>query len=124
MVLFRGKQWPRLALAAYLAAAIMGTAAFTVAEIYDFGQLGENGPVSKGSFRSINHTIDWLAESTTTIGRAKGQGYSPARNGTPHTFMFFGPQNAGLSPVQLSLHAINKTPCSNIKNAILLKLRI
>jgi hypothetical protein len=124
MILFRWNKWPCLALAVYLAAAILGTFAFTVAETYNFGQSGRNQPVSSGSFNSINHTTDWLAEDASSIGRAKGQGYSPARNGTPRAFMFLGPQNAGLSSAQSSLYAINQRSYSNIKNAIPLKLRI
>ena len=104
--------------------AVMGTCAFSAAEILSFDEWESGRPLSGSSFTSMDHAVDWLAVEPNTISRAKGQPPSPMRNGASRIFMPLEPQHAGISLVRSYLKAIINIHCLNIKNAILLKLRI
>ena len=110
-------------MAVYLVIALMGTSTFSAAEALQFDEL-DNGPVSDGFLTTMDHTIDWLAESSTTIGRAKGYSSSPLRSGVLRIVMPLMVQSAGVSIVLSALNIIKKSLHPNIKNAIPLKLRI
>lgn len=110
--------------AAHLVFAIMGTFAFSMADTFDFSEFEENQTVSGGFLTSIEYAVDWLIEDTTKIGRADRYSSSPLRNGTARTSTPPGIQNAGIFSLQSSLKAIKKVQYPNIRDAILLKLRI
>jgi hypothetical protein len=124
MVFCSGKKWPRFVLAVYLVIAIMGTCAFLAAETLDLDEWESGRPLSDSFVTSMDHAVDWLAVEPNTISRAKGQPPSPMRNGASRIFMSLEPQHAGISLVRSSQRAIINIHCLNIKNTILLKLRI
>jgi hypothetical protein len=100
----------------------MGTFAFSAADNFEFE---ENQTASSGFFAPTEcTTVDWLIENTTVIGKAGRHSPSPLRNGTLRTLVLSGIQNAGIFLVQSPLKTIKKTQCPNMRDAILLKLRI
>jgi hypothetical protein len=125
MALFLEKKWPRLFLAAYLVLAVMGI--FTFAEIEplhsdDFwkAQTGESG----GFFALIDHTTDCLSENVIIQGKARGYSLSSLHNGSLRILTSLGTKDAKTVFAQSFLRVIEKTNYGNIKNTILLKLRI
>jgi hypothetical protein len=122
MVLFSGKQWPRLILAVYLTIAIMGVFTFMVVEPLSVDVFGD-GPVSDGLIMPIDHTIDCLAENVSIISKAGGSS-SLLRNGHLRILTPFGIKNTGAAFAQSSSDIIEKINYPGIKNSILLKLRI
>ncbi|MDR1219243.1 MAG: hypothetical protein LBK73_06480 [Treponema sp.] len=124
MALLFGKKCANCILAAHLILVIMGTFAFSVADNFDFSEFEENQTMSSGFFTPTEYTVDWLIENTTMIGKADRHSPSPLRNGTVRTSAPPGVQNAGIFLVQSPLKTIEKTQCPNIRDTILLKLRI
>ncbi|MDR2136133.1 MAG: hypothetical protein LBO76_05915 [Treponema sp.] len=102
---------------------MMGTFAFSMADNLDFFDFLANRVVSGGALSSADHAVDWLIEDTPVISGAAERAPSPLRSGTLRMLMPPGIQNAGAflaQPPLTSRHA----QYSNIKPAILLKLRI
>ncbi|MDR0557098.1 MAG: hypothetical protein LBG43_04410 [Treponema sp.] len=95
-----------------------------MADNFDFSKFEEDQTVSGGFFASIEHTVDWLIENTTKIGKADRHSSSPARNGALRTSAPPGIENAGTFLVQSPLKTIRKTQCPNSRDTIFLKLRI
>ncbi|GHV57306.1 hypothetical protein AGMMS49579_22980 [Spirochaetia bacterium] len=124
MVLFLEGKWPRLILAAYLAIAIMGLFTFAAAGPLRSLDSWDNDPFSESFFTSIDLAIDCLAEGETIMSRAGRYSFSPLRTGFLRLLMLNAPQNAGSVLAQSSLKAIEKVNYLDIKNTILLKLRI
>jgi hypothetical protein len=122
MTLLFEKKWPRCILTAYLILVIMGTFAFSVADKFDFSEFEENQAVSSVFFAPTEYTADWLIEDTAKIGKADRHSSSPLRNGVAPASL--GIQNAGVFLVQSPLKTIKKTQYPNIRDIILLKLRI
>jgi hypothetical protein len=126
MVRLAGNKWLCLIFTAYLALAVTGTFAFSIAETFDagFGELENNWRGSGGFLSSMDHALDWLITDSTVIGRARGFSTSPMRNGALRIFMPPGLHNDGAYSACLSVPVINKQQVPAIKNTILLKLRI
>jgi hypothetical protein len=125
MALLLGKKWPRLILTVYLVPAVMGM--FTFAEIEplcsdDFweAQTEELG----GLCAVIDHVVDCLSENVIILGKARGQSPSSLYAGSLRIMMFLGAKDAQTAFSQSFLRIIEKADYFNIKNAILLKLRI
>ncbi|MDR1353748.1 MAG: hypothetical protein LBK05_10755, partial [Treponema sp.] len=64
------------------------------------------------------------AEGGTVISKARGYPLSPLRNGSLRIAIPLGPQNIGIFCSQFPLKLIEETNYRDIKNTILLKLRI
>jgi len=104
-----------------LVIAIFGTFAFSITETPNTIGLNGNKPHSNANFFPVDHTIDWLAEDTHTVGRAGKTSSSVIQNGL-------------LMPVEIqsnieyllsfSAHTANSNYSYNNKNTIQLKLRI
>jgi hypothetical protein len=122
MVLF-GEKRLRCVLAGYLVLVILGTFAFSMAETFDSSEFEIKRAVSGGFLAPTEIAVDWLAEGTAIISKAEEYS-SPLRNGTLRTSAPSGVQNTGALLVQSSLNAIKKTQHPDIKNTIILKLRI
>jgi hypothetical protein len=122
MVVWWGKKQRRLILAAYMVIVIIGVFTFSSLESFQSIKLREDKPISGSFFMSINH--DFLAESITLVGRAKGYSPSPLRGG----FLRIGLTTAMYGgKVFVLQHFIENNESAyhpRIKNAILLKLRI
>jgi hypothetical protein len=118
-----GKRWPRCALAGYLVLVIMGMLAFSMAESLDTSESEVRRAVSGGFLAPTEITADWLAEGTAIISKAEEYS-SPVCGGTVRIYAPSGVQNAGMLLVQSSLNAIKKTQYPDIRNTIILKLRI
>jgi hypothetical protein len=123
MMLFRAKKWTRLVLPAYLAIALTGAFAFAAADQLRPGDFGR-GPRPGVSFLQADLALDCLAESEAVIGKAGGHSLSPLRNGSLRIVLPLGPQAVGAFCSQASLKIIEKAHYRDIKNTILLKLRI
>jgi hypothetical protein len=125
MALLLGKKRLRLILTAYLVLAVMGI--FTLAVIEPFqsddfwkAKAGESG----GFFTLIDHTTDCLSENVIILGKARGHSFSPLHKGSPRITMSLGAKDAKTVFSQSFLRVIEKTNYLNLKNTILLKLRI
>jgi hypothetical protein len=118
-----GERWPRCTLAGYLILVIMGMLAFSMTESLDSSEFEVRRAVSGGFLVPAEITADWLAEGTAIISKADEYS-SPACGGTPRIYAPSGVQNAGMLLVQSALSAIKKTQYSDIRNTIILRLRI
>jgi hypothetical protein len=123
MVLRSGIKWFGHVLAVYLIPAIMGTFIFSAAENLDLFEDRVCETVSGGFFSPPDHAIDWLIEDTAVISGAGDYSSSP-RGRVPRVLMPARPQSTGLFPFQSLPRTIKQTPCSTVKDTILLKLRI
>jgi hypothetical protein len=124
MALFLEKKWPGLALGVYLAFAIMGIFTFAAVEPLRSGDFWE-AKSGLGEFSApIDHTVDYLAENTIVMGKARGNSFSPVRNAPPRILMPLGTKDAGAVLSLSLLRTIEKTSCLNIKDTLHLKLRI
>jgi hypothetical protein len=124
MGLFSKKKWLRLVLAASLTIATMGIFTFIAVEPLRAIDFLEDRPVSGGFFMPIDYTIDCLAEGITITNKGRGYPFSPLRNGHLRILTLVGIKNTGSVLDQFSLTVIEKINHRNIKNTILLKLRI
>jgi hypothetical protein len=125
MALPFGKKWPRLILAAYLVLAVMGIFTFAVIEPFYFDDFGKAAAGESGGFFAlIDHTTDCLSETAIIQGKAKGHSSSSLHNSSLRGMMSLGAKDAQTVFSQSFLRVIEKANYLNIKNAILLKLRI
>jgi hypothetical protein len=124
MILFLGRKWPCLILAAYLVVAIMGLFTFAAAEPLRSVDLWADEPESDVFFAPIDFTIDCLAEGETVMSRVRGYSFFPLRTGFLRILMLIGLQYAGFILIQSSLKKSEKVNYLTIKNAVLLKLLI
>jgi hypothetical protein len=125
MGLVLGKKWPCLFLAAFLIFAIMGLFTVTAAEpLRSVGLWGDES-TSGGSVIQQDLGTDTPVEGEPVISNARGYSFSPLRNGGLRTFMLTGMlKNDSFVLAQSSLKAGEKAQYLNLKNTILLKLRI
>jgi hypothetical protein len=123
MVLFLGKKWPCLVLAAYLVVAIMGI--FTFMEIEPLRSINslEEEPISGGFLAPIDHFIDCLTEGVTITNKTGGYSFFSLRSGYMRILPLFGIKNPGGFLSGPSLRALENVQYLNMKNTILLKLR-
>jgi hypothetical protein len=124
MLLVRKKKWNWFILAGYFFIAIPGTFSFSIVEPFRYLDTLEDNQVSSGSFNSINIPIDYLGENAIIIGKARGYSFSPLGNGIMRIVLSLKTQNTGAVLSQSSLKTIEDSKYLNIKNTILLKLRI
>ncbi|MDR2176680.1 MAG: hypothetical protein LBP20_01395 [Treponema sp.] len=123
MVLLFGKKWPCYILAAHLTLAMMGTFTFSIVENLDTFSL-MNKAASGGFFTLQDCSIDWLIEDTAVISRASEYSSFSLRGGIVRVLMALGIQSAGAFLVQSAVRTTGRAQYPNIKNTILVKLRI
>jgi hypothetical protein len=121
MFWFAGGKRPRIILAAMLVVALGGTFSLQAAEGAGEGISGEAR--RDGILSAPDQAADWLALDPSLMGNAGGCPAAP-HNGAPRFFPPPGAANAGPVPAFPSSRAGDRTPFSNIKTTILLKLRI
>jgi hypothetical protein len=125
MVLLFGGKWPRLILAAYLVFAVMGIFTFAVMEPLDFDDFWKaETEESGGFFTLIDYTADCLSENVIIPGKARGHSLSSLHNSSLRIMMSPGAKDAETVFSQSFLRIIERADYLNIKNTILLKLRI
>jgi hypothetical protein len=124
MVLF-GEKRPRRILAGYLVLGIMGALTFSsMTEFLDLSEIEVKRAVSDGLLAPTEITIDWLSESAAIISKDEGYSSSSLRARTLRVSALPSIQNTGILIVRSTLKTIKKTQYPDIKNSILLKLRI
>jgi hypothetical protein len=123
MLLFPGKKRTRLILPACLVVVMMWAFTFAATDHLRVDDFGET-PVPGGFFSPVDYTIDCLAEDGTVISKARGHSLSSLRNSSLRIVTPLGLQNIGVFCSQFPLKIIERTNCRDIKNTILLKLRI
>jgi hypothetical protein len=107
-----------------LVIAIFGTFAFSITEIPNTQGLTGNKPYSKGIFSTVDHTIDWLAEDTPTVGRTNKTLFPAMRNALSRLLMPVEIHSAAEYPIAFSIHTAKSNYSHNNKNTIQLNLRI
>jgi hypothetical protein len=105
----------------YLVFAIIGTFAVGGASCFEHSNKGLD---TNRYFSAMSHTVDWLAEDTTTIGKAHGSANSPLRNGLLRVFILAGTIVAAVYLARANLKIIKNENFLPVKKLILLKLRI
>jgi hypothetical protein len=124
MAFFSKKKRLFFILASCLALAVTGTSTFAVMEPLLSGEFSACAPISDASFTPINGFFDCVLGGGAVIDRAGERSFSPMRDGSLRVSIALGAQNGGSAFSRLSLKTIEKTNPPNIKNTILLKLRI
>jgi hypothetical protein len=124
MVFFSKKTRLSRVLTAYLAFAVVGTFTFVAAEPLLEENFSVHEPVLGGFFTPVDHLMDCVVGSGAVIDRAGGYSFSPVRNGSLRIAVTLSTQNAKIAFSHLSLKTNRNTNHLNIKNTILLKLRI
>ena len=111
-------------LAAVLVLAIMGIFVFTRVETPHAIESNGKKPNLDTVVTTVAHTIDWLAESTIIINRTKRAPSLNLRYGMPRLLLFFEIHNANKYIASFTTYTANPDYSLNVKNTILLKLRI
>jgi hypothetical protein len=125
MALLLGEKRPPLILTAYLALAVIGIFTFVVIEPFHADDFwNANTERSDGVFTLIDYTTDCLSENVVILGKAGGYSFSPLHNSSLRTMMSLGAKDAKTIFSLSFLRIIEKTNYLNIRNTILLKLRI
>ncbi|MDR2096309.1 MAG: hypothetical protein LBP76_12460 [Treponema sp.] len=122
MILLPEKKWPCLILAAYLALVIVGMYTLLEVQAHYFDDFTENG--LDNFFTIRDYTIDCQAEDSRVISKAGGYSSSPLGNGSQRITALSGMYHAGITFFHSAFKTIINIDYSNIKNNILLKLRI
>ncbi|MDR2729955.1 MAG: hypothetical protein LBB81_03540 [Treponema sp.] len=108
-----------------LVIAIFGTFAFSITEIPNTPHgLAGNKPYSKGIFSPVDHTIDWLAEDTPTVGRTNKTSSSAMRNALPRLLIPVEIHSSAKYLIAFCIHTAKSNYFHNNKNTIQLNLRI
>jgi hypothetical protein len=124
MVFFARKTGLSPILTAYLALAVAGAFTFAAAEPLPEGNLSVPEPISGGLLTPLDPLMDCVVGSGAVIDRAGGYSFSPVRNGSFRLAIPLSAQNAKIAFSYLSLKTNKNANHLNIKNTILLKLRI
>jgi len=124
MVQNPGKKWLYIFFFPYLLVALMGSLALSINKTFYFDRLVKNKVNSDAYFTTINHTIDWLAVNTNTIRKAHRNTSFRLHSGLIHILMFAGIPFAAFSIYKSNFLSIKNRQTANIKNTVLLKLRI
>ena len=101
--------------------AIVGSFTFFIGESFNLGADRLNLGVY---YTSPNYELDWIAEETTTIRKANETSSFMFRNGLVRIFLFFGPPFAAICFARTYIQQIKNNKAKDLKNTILLKLRI
>jgi hypothetical protein len=123
MVLRSGMKWSGHILAVYLIPAVMGSFIFSAVESLDLFEHTVCQTISDGFYTPIDRAIDWLIDNTAMISGADEYS-SSLRCKIPRVLMPACLRNTGVFPLQSLPQTIKQIQCSNIKDTILLKLRI
>jgi len=119
-----GAKWLKFTLLFFLIFAIICTLALSTGETFCFLHIGKDSIGSGVFLAPLDHTVDWLAEDTPTVGKAQGYSGTPLRNGILRIFSF-----AGLIVITMFLgnkkyQIIKNDNIPYLNNIIPLKLRI
>jgi hypothetical protein len=125
MVLFAQKRLFCLILMAYTALSVRGTFSFAVVESLPFITFERENTVQNKIFASLeNFFIHYPAEEPILFTRLGSTRFSSVHISFHHGVSLFGSLINEKPYTQLSLIADTKTQCSDLRNNILLKLRI
>jgi len=124
MVQMPGKKWLYIFFFPYLLFALMGSLSLSINKTFNFDTLDKNKANSDVYFTTINHTIDWLAVHTNTLRKAHRHTSFQLHGGLVHVFMFAGILFVALSVNTSNFLSTKNRQTTNIKNTVLLKLRI
>jgi hypothetical protein len=109
------------AVAAFLVFAVMSAFTLSTAETLRFNE-AEGSCSDPGSFSALTDSIDWIAEDTTSMSKAKNSSFS-LRSGVLRMLVPAGTQSTAEYISETSPQA-DKNCFPTSKNAILVKLRI
>ena len=124
MIHRKNKKLPCLILLLYLMLSIEGSMVFSANEAFGFADSDTGKQAAAGFFLSIAHTVDWLAEDSATIGKAKGHSTSVLRNVLLRVFISLSVYFAVVCFARLYVLQIKNDNTQIYKNNILFKLRI
>jgi hypothetical protein len=122
MVFFSKKKWPRLILVSYLAVAIVGISVYITLESLP-GAAAESKKSSDAFIEQTEYLSDFLAKGAVLTNRTNGCSCFSLRNEYSRILVAFGAKNFSPLLSVSSLKPVEKSPCLDIKDTILLKLR-
>ena len=106
---------------AYLAVAMVGSFTFSLNKPFNLYTDSQNSGIY---FLNPNCAIDWVAGEIITIRKANGNLSSVFRNGLIRVFLFLWASVSMFYLAKIMLQTIKIYNVTNLKNSILLKLRI
>jgi hypothetical protein len=125
MVRFSEKRLPYLVLVVYTALAVMGTFSLAAAEPLRSVNLKiENPPSNKISGSLGSYLIQYPEAELAIIAKTDDTPFSPLRIGVQRIAFLLGPSSTGNAFFRSSFAASAGTQYINLRNNILLKLRI
>ena len=117
----KGKKWQNFLFFAYLLLAIIGSYTFSIHESFN---LDKNKLNFDTYFTSFNYSVDWIAGETTTIRKASRDSSFIIRNGLIRIFLYFGVPMTAIYLTGTHMQQIKNYITSDLKDSILIKLRI
>lgn len=109
----------------YLIIAVIGSFTISLVESVCFDSPCRDDSLSSNNYlSSIIHTIDWVAENITTIGKVHRFSSSQSRNVFARLFLLLGSFIGVIYPEKILCKIIKTDNNTGIKKQILLKLRI
>ena len=124
MNLNAGGKWLKSVFLVYLALAIISSFAFSTGQDFSYQKTKKDILGSGNNISSIAHTIDWLAEDTPIISKARNFSNTTLRNGLLRIFILPGIIGMALFLAKSNLKIIKNGTVLVIKNLVPLKLRI
>ena len=120
-----GKKWLGSIFTINLLLAVIGATTLSITESFQFDNTTGNSRTGSNDYYNLNkHSFDWLACEAVAINKACESSSSPLRNGAVRMFIPSEINNAAVFFAESPFQAAANNYVPNIKNTILLKLRL